>query len=342
VCAAGTSGLGIRLEEVHNVNTTAVTLREIAASVWAVPPLARRDDLSFNPAENTKLVRHLEAGGITNILYGGNAVFHHIPLSEYAATLDSVAESAGAGTWIIPSAGPDYGRMYDQAAMLRGMRFRAVMIMPEHGATTGQGVMTGLRRFADRAQCQIIPYLKSEKYLSPTQAAALLADGTACAIKYGVSRPISHEAGRQQPLDPFLQDLVAATDPRRVLSGLGERPAVEHMRRYGVAGFTSGSVCLAPRASQALLRALQAGETSRADSVWAAFLPLEDLRDAYGAAPVLHDAVTWSGIADMGPILPLLSNVDVQHREAITRAVRALREFERTLAAQAGGTAVAR
>jgi dihydrodipicolinate synthase/N-acetylneuraminate lyase len=324
------------------VRTTGVKVDDIAASVWAVPPLARGADLALNPPENTKLVRHLEAGGITTILYGGNAVFHHIPPSEYAATLEMIARAADAATWIIPSAGPDYGRMYDQAALLRGMRFPAVMIMPEHGATTGQGVLTGLRRFADRAQCQIIPYLKSEAYLNPTQAASLVADGTACAIKYGIARPISQDPGQRSPLDRFLQDLVGVVDPRRVLSGLGERPAIEHMRRYGVAGFTSGSVCLAPRASQTLLRALRSGDAVQAESVWAAFLPLEDLRDALGAGRVLHDAVTWSGIADMGPILPLLSNLEPQHHAPVSAAVRALREFERALASQKSGTTLAR
>jgi dihydrodipicolinate synthase/N-acetylneuraminate lyase len=324
------------------VKTTEVAIRDIAASVWAVPPLARRADLTLNPAENAKLIRYLEGGGVTTILYGGNAVFHHIPLSEYAATLETLAHSAGANTWLIPSAGPYYGRMVDQAAMIRGMGFPAVMIMPEHGATTGDGVLTGLRRFADRAQCRIIPYLKSETYLSPAQAATLLGDGTACAVKYGIARPIPSDPAERPALDRFLQDLVTAADPRRILSGLGERPAIEHMRRYGVAGFTSGSVCLAPRASLALLRALQSGDTTRAETVWKAFLPMEDQRDALGASRALHDAVTWSGIADMGPILPLLSNLGSQHRAPVSAVAHALLEFERRIAAEAGSTRVLR
>jgi dihydrodipicolinate synthase/N-acetylneuraminate lyase len=316
-------------------------LDEIAASVWAVPPLARRADLSLNPEENARLVRHLEAGGITTILYGGNAMFHHIPLSEYATTLDAIAASAGADTWMIPSAGPDYGRMFDQAAVLRGMRFPAVMVMPEYGATTGDGVLTGLRRFAERARCQIIPYLKTETYLRPAQAASLVNDGIACAVKYGIARPAPQDPRQEPSIDTFLRDLTAVVDPRRVLSGMGERPAPVHLRRYGLAGFTSGSVCLAPHSSQALLRALQAKDAARADTLWAAFLPVEDLRDAHGAIRVLHDAVTGSGIAEMGPVLPLQSNLEAEHRVPLAAAVQTLLEFERTVAAEARGNAAA-
>ncbi len=46
----------------------------------------------------------------------------------------------------------------------------------------------------------------------------------------------------------------------------------------------------------------------------AAFLPLEDCRDAYSPIRVLHDAVTLAGIADMGPMLPMLSNLPEAQR----------------------------
>ena len=35
---------------------------EFAATVMAVPPLARRADYSLDAAENQKLIRHIEAG----------------------------------------------------------------------------------------------------------------------------------------------------------------------------------------------------------------------------------------------------------------------------------------
>ena len=63
----------------------------------AVPPLCRDADYSINAAENQKLIRHIESGGITTLLYGGNANFYHLPLSEYDDALSMLEQLAGAG-----------------------------------------------------------------------------------------------------------------------------------------------------------------------------------------------------------------------------------------------------
>jgi 4-hydroxy-tetrahydrodipicolinate synthase len=39
-------------------------------------------------------------------------------------------------------------------------------------------------------------------------------------------------------------------------------------------------------------------------------MPLEDPRDAHSPLRALHDAVRLAGIADTGPMLPFLSNID--------------------------------
>src|SRR5690348_5489039 len=70
------------LGESIDMLTTLPTDR-LGSSVLAVPPLARNADYSLNEAENTKLIRHIEGGGTRTLLYGGNANFYHIALSEY-------------------------------------------------------------------------------------------------------------------------------------------------------------------------------------------------------------------------------------------------------------------
>lgn len=92
------------------MRSTPVTSADLEQSVIAVSPLARNADLTMNRAANTALIRHIEAGGIASLIYGGNANFHHLPLSEYADTFDFLAEAAGANTWVLPSVGPDHGR----------------------------------------------------------------------------------------------------------------------------------------------------------------------------------------------------------------------------------------
>ncbi|HZN64194.1 MAG TPA: hypothetical protein VFB66_02760, partial [Tepidisphaeraceae bacterium] len=62
---------------------TTLSPQSLTQSVIAVPPLARDRDFSVNEGENRKLIRHIEAGGVRTLLYGGNANFYHVPLSEY-------------------------------------------------------------------------------------------------------------------------------------------------------------------------------------------------------------------------------------------------------------------
>ena len=68
------------------------------------------------------------------------------------------------------------------------------------------------------------------------------------AIKYAIVRP--------DPLkDPFLTKLVDLVDRRYIVSGIGERPVITHLRDFGLNGFTSGSVCVGPRGSTQILEA---------------------------------------------------------------------------------------
>src|SRR5580765_5336286 len=94
---------------------TTITPERLAASFLAVPPLCRNADLTLNEAENAKYIRFLEAGGIRTLLYGGNANFYHIALSEYDQVLTCLERAAGPDTLVIPSAGPLFGQMMDQA-----------------------------------------------------------------------------------------------------------------------------------------------------------------------------------------------------------------------------------
>jgi hypothetical protein len=55
------------------MQTTPITVADLRSSVVAVPPLARNADLTLNDAANTALIRHMEAGGVRTLLYGGNA-----------------------------------------------------------------------------------------------------------------------------------------------------------------------------------------------------------------------------------------------------------------------------
>jgi dihydrodipicolinate synthase/N-acetylneuraminate lyase len=309
------------------LKTTAVTPADLAASVLAVPPLARRADLALDGTGNRALIRHLEEGGVRTLMYGGNANFYHLALSEYAATLDLIAEAAGSDTWVIPSAGADYGKLMDQAAILRSRAFPTAMALPFGHPSNDSGVALALRRFADKLGKPIIAYVKGMGYIEPATLGKLAREGVVCAIKYAIVR-------ENPAKDAYLEALVDEVDRSIIVSGIGERPAIVHLRDFGLKCFTSGSVCVAPRGSMRILAALRAKRYDEAERLRAAYIPLEDERDARGPIRVLHDAVTLAGIADMGPMLPMISNLDPSERASVKAAASALLAHDRALAGE--------
>jgi len=306
------------------MKTTDVRHEDIRRSVIAVPPLARYADFSLNREANVAIARHLEKGGIRTLMYGGNANFYNLPISEYAAVLDHIEEIAGEDTWVIPSAGPDYGRLLDQAAILSERSFPTVMVLPASAPATAEGAASAVRAFAERLGRRVVLYIKSDDILSVDNVAKLVEDDLICAIKYAVVR----EDPRR---DPYLERLIDRIDRRQIVSGIGERPAIDHLLQFELATFTSGSACVAPFASMALLRAIRQKTLTRADHIRASFLPLEDQRDARGPIRVLHDAVALAGIAKTGPLLPLLSNLDEDERHEVAPSCLSLQQVDRAL-----------
>ncbi len=299
------------------MNTNAITPGMLASSVIAVPPLARDTELKICDKENAKIIRHLEDGGIRTLLYGGNAVFYHIALAEYADTLAMLRDNAGAETTVIPSIGPAFGMSMDQAAVLRDFDFPTVMVLPARDIATPEGVATGIREFAEAYGKPIVLYIKFEGYLEPSHARALMDDGVVNWIKYAIVRDDPAQ-------DDYLRQLVDCVDPQRIVSGIGEQPAIVHLRDFGVQGFTSGCVCVAPSLSMKMLAALKADDYETAETIRQTFEPLENLRNAINPIRVLHTAVAEAGIADTGPILPLLNDVSENERANIADVAKAL------------------
>lgn len=294
------------------------------AGVFAVPPLARRTDAArtIDVAVNDRLRDGIAAGGLTRLIYGGNAFLYHVTLDEYADLLAWMA-SAPAGLWMIPSIGPSYGRAIDQAKLLRAYRFRCAMLLPCGDPRDAGGLERGAREIAERAGLPLVLYLKgrdnwgADELRGLDAVARLMTDGVAVAIKYAVVRPDPAD-------DEYLAALLSRVDRRRVISGIGERPAVAHMERWGLPGFTTGSGCVAPALSRALFEACAAGEFDRARALRERFLPLEDLRDAWGPARVLHAAVELAGLAGTGPVPPYVTALDEQKRAELAPVARAL------------------
>jgi dihydrodipicolinate synthase/N-acetylneuraminate lyase len=296
--------------------------------VFAVPPLARKDDArrSIDFEENDRLVRHVARGGVTRFLYGGNAFLYHVSLAEYEELLGWMSGLPD-DLLAIPSLGPSFGRALDQAALLRRLRFPCVMALPCNDPRDAAGLEAGLREVAQAAGMGLTLYVKEETSFGADEAAGLDAiarlteGGTCVAVKYAVVRSDPRE-------DPYLDALLERVDRRLVISGIGERPAVTHLDRFRLQGFTTGSGCLAPRMSGDMLRAVDGGDTARAEELRRRFLPLEDRRDEWGPARVLHAALDLAGVAKAGPIPPFVSPLDEQQRASLAPVARQLLEAE--------------
>ena len=299
------------------MDTRPITPATLAGSVVAVPPLARNADYSLNHAENARLIRFLEAGEVTTLLYGGNAVLNHVSLSEYAELLTMLRDAAAEDTLVVPSVGPGFGMMLDQADILRDFEFPTAMLLPTKDVTTAAGIATATRKFADRFGRPTVLYLKQDGTVDVDTIQRLMQDGLISWIKYAIVR-------KHPEQDPFLRDIIQAIGPTRIVSGMGEQPAILHLRDFGVPGFTSGCVCVAPQLSTDMLRAIQAKDFETAEKIRTQFRPLENLRDSINPVRVLHAAVQSAGICETGPILPLLSPVDSADLAVIAAAAKDL------------------
>jgi dihydrodipicolinate synthase/N-acetylneuraminate lyase len=300
------------------MKTTPVTFDDLASSVIAVPPLARHEDYRLNREENQRLIRHLEGGGVTSLMYGGNANFYHLPTGQLAETLDMLEELAAPDSWVLPSVGADYGRLIDSLPILKARNFPTVMVLPAVFPTTLTGVERGIREFSDALGKPVILYLKRDGYLDADGVERLVSEGRVVAIKYAVVR-------EDPSKDAFLSELCARIDRRYLISGIGERPVVEHFRDFGLSSFTSGSVCLAPHLGAKLRDALGALDYDAARALVSHFIPLEDCRDSISPLRVLHCAVSDGEVARTGPLMPLIdAELTPTQRLAVRDAARDL------------------
>jgi dihydrodipicolinate synthase/N-acetylneuraminate lyase len=302
--------------------------------VFAVPPLARKTGTAraIDFEQNSRIVRSIANGGVTRLIYGGNAFLYHLTLAEYEQLLEWQTEIKRDGLWLIPGAGPSYGRLMDQARLLRRFAPACVMTLPCGDPRDAAGLERGLREFAEAANVRLMLYLKDETNMGADRMAGL--DVVARLVDEGVCVAIKYAVVRTDPAhDPYLEELIKRVDRRKVISGIGERPAVVHLRQWGLPGFTTGSGCLAPTLSAAVFSACGAGDYAEADRIRSRFLDLEDLRDAWGPARVLHHGLDLAGIARTGPIPPFVSELSLEQKARLAPVVQELLTQQQELVA---------
>ena len=302
------------------MKTAPFSAAQLRESVIAVPPLARNSSLGICEQENRKIIRFLEAGGIRSLLYGGNAVLYHARLSEYASLLQMLDDIASKETVVVPSLGPAFGLAMDQAAILRDHDFPTAMLLPSRDAVDQVGIAAGVRKIAEAVGKPLVLYLKFDRWLNPELIKSLEDDGVISWLKYAVVRD-------DPATDDYLREVLEVFPADRIVSGIGEQPAIIHLRDFGVGGLTSGCVCVAPQRSMQMMHAIHAGDYKTAEKIREWFCPLEDLRNGINPIKVLHRAVELAAIADTGPIQPLLSDVTSEHVAQIRDALQQMQSI---------------
>lgn len=292
------------------------TPETLTKEVIAEPPLALRPDFTVDHDINLGLARRLRAAGIDTLLYGGNANLFSQSLAQYAQSVEVMQAAAVEGP-VIASIGPDLGKMLDQAGHIERAGLRNVMLLPLHHPADTHGTGDGVRRIAERLGFGVMVELSRDNYLRPVTLRKLRDEGAVSVVKYAVRRDNPED-------DAYLDRVIEVMGRERVLSGLGEAAALDHIGKRGLPGYASGAAVLVPEAVQRLCDALRAGELAAARRMLVPLLEFDRLRNMLGPIQVLHDAVSVAGIAEMGPQLPMLSPVKAKFRADLEAAVAQL------------------
>ncbi len=203
---------------------TDFSLRDLCG-VFAVPPLARRAaaarEIDFS--ENDRIVRHVLAGGIRSLIYGGNAFLYHLTLGEYDQLLGWLS-LWDRELWLIPSVGPSFGRAMDQAQILRRYQFKCVMVLPCGDPRDAPGLELGYSEFVEASGVPLIIYLKEENSFGADRIAGL--DAIARLVNEKQCIGIKYAIVREHPRDdPYLEALLDRVDKKLVINGIGEPTA---------------------------------------------------------------------------------------------------------------------
>jgi dihydrodipicolinate synthase/N-acetylneuraminate lyase len=75
-----------------------------------------------------------------------------------------------------------------------------------------------------------------------------------------------------------------------------------------------------------MFQACTAGDWQAAGNLRSRFMPLEDLRDAWGPARVLHHATELAGVAPTGAIPPYVSPLGAAHLHQLGPVAQHLRD----------------
>ncbi len=279
-------------------------------------PLALDNDLSVNAAASLRLAKHVRAGGLSTLLFGPNANFPSFGRHQYEAAAEIAVDAARDGP-VILSLGPELGRALDQVPAIERSGLKQVMLLPIHAPADTHGTADGIRHIASRLGHGVIVDLIRDSHLRPVTLRKLVEEGAVSAVRYSVV--VSNPGD-----DGYLDRVIDIVGPERVLSGVGETAAMDHLAIRRLATLSSGAAAIAPTRVRGAADAIRTGDLVTARQLLAPVLEFERVRAMLGPIQVLHDAVSFAGIAPMGPQMPMISKVKDKYRAEMEAATLGL------------------
>ncbi len=208
-------------------------------------------------------------------------------------------EAVGHRVYVIPGAGPGFGRAEETGRIAREVGVDAIMIMPVVGPASPEGLYTGMRDLVESLDLPVVLYCKDARLMPVDSTVRLARMAQVHAIKYAVAD--------YDMLDTLVQKV---GEEAVLLCGMAEKPAVAFMD-HGAQGYSSGMANFVPKLSLAMHRAHRTGDRAEVERIHGLMVPFEDVRGEekgkYNAA-ALHVANEHIGLAG-GPVLPMCTDV---------------------------------
>ena len=153
------------------MKTSPVTPADLARSVIAVPPLARHRDLTISTRRQSRADPVSRGGRRAHAALRRQREPLQHRRARIPELLDMLEEEAGDDTWVIPSVGPDYGKLMDQARGAEGTRTsppRWSCRSPSPPRATASRRASAASPSARQAG---VVYIKADNYLEPDAVA---------------------------------------------------------------------------------------------------------------------------------------------------------------------------
>ena len=294
------------------MKTDAVTFADLAGSVLAVPPLARNADLTLNKAANAALIKHIEARGRHDAaLRRQRQLLQHRPVRIRARSLDGWPRWRRPGTWVIPSVGP--GLRQDAGP---GGGAEEPQVPHRHGAA--DDLPDDPRWGGDRAAPLRRGLRQADHRLHQGRGLPDARGGQAAWSTTAWWRPSNTPSSAPtRARTRSCRKLVELVDRRYIVSGIGERPVITHLRDFGLQRLHLGlGLRGGPRGSTQILTACKRKDWDTAAKICAR----RTSRSRTRATPIRPSASctrrsAWRASPTPGPLLPLLSNLEADKHE---------------------------